>query len=178
MIGGQSCVAIGGAILTLSWSCGALPVFESLFLSPRNLVAGTRGPESSASQALMIEAPARISTARGRRTSPNPPPRRAARSRDWPSVLVFSRHRKAREARLFHENIAPRPQFARTISRPTMSALHHIAHVKEGVDLALKNGLKQQIIDVIPAASRHVPIYYFTNARSSSRRITGGRQRS
>src|SRR6201994_1728956 len=32
---------------------------------------------------------------------------------------------------------------------PTMSALIIIAHVKEGVDLALKCGLNQQVIDVI-----------------------------
>jgi putative nucleotidyltransferase with HDIG domain len=44
---------------------------------------------------------------------------------------------------------------------PTMSALIIIAHVKEGVDLALKNGLNQQIIDVIQQHHGTSMIYYF-----------------
>jgi putative nucleotidyltransferase with HDIG domain len=63
-------------------------------------------------------------------------------------LLVFSRHRQAREAGVFRGNMRrdrnPHDELA-----PTMSALIIIAHVKEGVDLALKNGLNQQIIDVI-----------------------------
>ena len=44
---------------------------------------------------------------------------------------------------------------------PTMSALIIIAHVKEGVDLALKHGLNQQIIDVIQEHHGTSLVYYF-----------------
>jgi putative nucleotidyltransferase with HDIG domain len=44
---------------------------------------------------------------------------------------------------------------------PTMSALIIIAHVKEGVDLALKHKLNQQIIDVIQEHHGTSLVYYF-----------------
>ncbi len=44
---------------------------------------------------------------------------------------------------------------------PTMSALVIIAHVKEGVDLALKHGLNQQIIDVIQQHHGTSLVFYF-----------------
>ena len=44
---------------------------------------------------------------------------------------------------------------------PTMSALIIIAHVKEGIDLALKHGLNQQIIDIIQQHHGTSLVYYF-----------------
>jgi cyclic-di-AMP phosphodiesterase PgpH len=44
---------------------------------------------------------------------------------------------------------------------PTMSALIIIAHVKEGVDLALKHGLNKQIVDVIQEHHGTSLVYYF-----------------
>jgi putative nucleotidyltransferase with HDIG domain len=44
---------------------------------------------------------------------------------------------------------------------PTMSALVIIAHVKEGVDLALKHGLNQEIINVIQQHHGTSLVYYF-----------------
>jgi putative nucleotidyltransferase with HDIG domain len=44
---------------------------------------------------------------------------------------------------------------------PTMSALIIIAHVKEGVDLALKHSLNKQIIDVIQQHHGTSLVYYF-----------------
>jgi len=44
---------------------------------------------------------------------------------------------------------------------PTMSALIIIAHVKEGVDLALKHGLNRQIIDIIQQHHGTSMVYYF-----------------
>ena len=44
---------------------------------------------------------------------------------------------------------------------PTMSALIIIAHVKEGVDLALKYGLNQRIIDIIQEHHGTSLVYYF-----------------
>ncbi|MDQ6623388.1 MAG: HDIG domain-containing protein [Verrucomicrobiota bacterium] len=44
---------------------------------------------------------------------------------------------------------------------PTMSALIIIAHVKEGVDLALNHGLSRQIVDVIQQHHGTSLVYYF-----------------
>jgi len=44
---------------------------------------------------------------------------------------------------------------------PTMSALIIVAHVKEGVDLALKHGLNRQVIDVIQQHHGTSLVYYF-----------------
>jgi putative nucleotidyltransferase with HDIG domain len=44
---------------------------------------------------------------------------------------------------------------------PTMSALIIIAHVKEGVDLAIKHRLNQQIIDIIQEHHGTSLVYYF-----------------
>jgi hypothetical protein len=44
---------------------------------------------------------------------------------------------------------------------PTMSALIIIAHVKEGVDLALKHGLNQEIIDVIQQHHGTSLVFFF-----------------
>src|SRR4030081_903999 len=44
---------------------------------------------------------------------------------------------------------------------PTMSALIIIAHVKEGVDLALKNKLNHRIIDIIQEHHGTSLVYYF-----------------
>jgi putative nucleotidyltransferase with HDIG domain len=48
----------------------------------------------------------------------------------------------------FTENIPPGANPHENLS-PSMSALIIIAHVKEGVDLALKSGLKKQVLDAI-----------------------------
>ena len=48
---------------------------------------------------------------------------------------------------------------------PTMSALVIIAHVKEGVDLALKHGLNQEIIDVIQQHHGTSLVYLLLQAR-------------
>ena len=44
---------------------------------------------------------------------------------------------------------------------PTMSALIIVAHVKEGVDLALKHGLNRQVIDVIQQHHGTSLVFYF-----------------
>jgi putative nucleotidyltransferase with HDIG domain len=44
---------------------------------------------------------------------------------------------------------------------PTMSALIIIAHVKEGIDLALKHGLNRRIVDIIQEHHGTSLVYYF-----------------
>jgi hypothetical protein len=54
-----------------------------------------------------------------------------------------------------------------------MSALIIIAHVKEGVDLALKHGLNQQVIDVISSITGLRLSITSTSAPCSSTRTPG-----
>jgi len=60
----------------------------------------------------------------------------------------------------FTENIQPGENPHANLS-PTMSALIIIAHVKEGVDLALKFGLRKPIIDAIKQHHGDSLVYYF-----------------
>jgi putative nucleotidyltransferase with HDIG domain len=67
----------------------------------------------------------------------------------------------ARFGRNAHEDLAP-----------TMSALVIIAHVKEGVDLALKHRLNREIIDVIQQHHGNSLVYYFYNRALEQRQRT------
>ncbi|MEM1058341.1 MAG: HDIG domain-containing metalloprotein [Verrucomicrobiota bacterium] len=60
----------------------------------------------------------------------------------------------------FTENIPPGENPHANLS-PTMSALIIIAHVKEGVDLALKFGLRKPIVDAIKQHHGDSLVYYF-----------------
>ncbi len=60
----------------------------------------------------------------------------------------------------FTENIPPGANPHENLS-PTMSALIIIAHVKEGIDLALKYGLKKQIIEAIQQHHGDSVVTYF-----------------
>jgi putative nucleotidyltransferase with HDIG domain len=60
----------------------------------------------------------------------------------------------------FSENVDPARNPHNELA-PTMSALIIIAHVKEGVDLALKHKLKKQIIDAIAQHHGNSLVWYF-----------------
>ncbi|MDR0534302.1 MAG: HDIG domain-containing protein [Verrucomicrobiales bacterium] len=60
----------------------------------------------------------------------------------------------------FTENIVP-GQDPHAQLTPSMSALIIISHVKDGVDLALKYGLRQPVIDVIKEHHGNSLVYYF-----------------
>ena len=60
----------------------------------------------------------------------------------------------------FNENIDPHNNPHNELA-PTMSALIIIAHIKEGIDLALKHNLKQEIIDVIAQHHGTSLVWYF-----------------
>jgi putative nucleotidyltransferase with HDIG domain len=60
----------------------------------------------------------------------------------------------------FTENIIP-GQDPHAQLTPSMSALIIISHVKDGIDLALKYGLRQPIIDVIKEHHGNSLVYYF-----------------
>ena len=61
----------------------------------------------------------------------------------------------------FIENIGNGEENPHDHLTPTMSALIIIAHVKEGVDLAIKHNLNEEIIDIIEQHHGNTLVYYF-----------------
>src|SRR5438552_2805981 len=150
MIGYQSALAIGNGILTATLVGGALPILENLF----QITTDISWLEASdlnhpLLRRMTIEAPgtyhhslvvANLSEAAAEAIGANPTRCRVC--------SYFHDIGKLVKPEYFTENMHadrnPHDELA-----PTMSALIIIAHVKEGVDLALKHKLNQQIIDVI-----------------------------
>src|SRR4030095_1519387 len=155
-------IARGVPILTAFVVSGALPVFETTFRITTDIswleLADLNHPLL---KRMMIEAPgtyqhslvvANLAESAAESVSAN-----AALAR---VCSYFHDIGKLVKPEYFVENMRrdrnPHDELA-----PTMSALIIIAHVKEGVDLALKNGLNQQIIDVIQQHHGTSMIYYF-----------------
>ncbi len=162
IIGLQSLVAIGSGILTGFMVSGALPIFESAFRITTNIswleLADLNHPLL---KRLVIEAPgtyhhslvvANLSEAAAEAIGAS-----AAMCR---VCSYFHDIGKLVKPEYFTENMRrdrnPHDELA-----PTMSALIIIAHVKEGVDLALKYGLNQEIIDVIQQHHGTSLVFYF-----------------
>ncbi len=162
MIGWQSIVAVGGAILTAFVVSGALPVFESLFRVTTDIswleLADLNHPLL---KRMMIEAPGTYQHSLV-----------VANLAESAAETIGANAAMARVCSYFHDigKLVKPEYFTENMRRdrnphddlaPTMSALIIIAHVKEGVDLALTNGLKQPIIDVIQQHHGTSTIAYF-----------------
>lgn len=162
MIGYQSLIAIGSGLGTALLVGGALPVLEGLFRITTNMswleLADLNHPLL---KRMTIEAPgtyhhslvvAHLAEAAAEAIGAN-----AAMARVG---SLFHDIGKLVKPEYFTENMRhgrnPHDELA-----PTMSALIIIAHVKEGVDLALKHGLNQQIIDVIQQHHGTSLVFYF-----------------
>src|SRR4029434_9217199 len=162
MIGFQSALAIGNGILTATLVGGALPILENLF----QITTDISWLEASdlnhpLLRRMTIEAPgtyhhslvvANLAEA-------------AAESIEANATLCrvcsyFHDVGKLVKPEYFTENMNfernPHDDLA-----PTMSALIIIAHVKEGVDLALKHALNRQVVDVIQQHHGTSLVYYF-----------------
>ncbi len=149
MIGWQSLAAVGMGFATAILASGILPVLENIFRITTDIswleMSDLNHPLL---RRLSLEAPAPTITASRWPTSPKPPPKASGQCHDRPRVRLFPRHRQAGEAGVLHRKHAPGVNPHDDLT-PTMSALIIIAHVKEGVDLALKNKLNSEIVDVI-----------------------------
>ena len=162
IIGWQSIVAIGSGILTAFVVSGSLPLFESAFRITTNIswleLADLNHPLL---KRLVIEAPgtyhhslvvANLAEAAAEAIGAN-----AARCR---VCSYFHDVGKLVKPDYFTENMRrdrnPHDELA-----PTMSALIILAHVKEGVDLALKHNLNQEIIDVIQQHHGTSLVFFF-----------------
>ncbi|HEX5177041.1 MAG TPA: HDIG domain-containing protein, partial [Chthoniobacteraceae bacterium] len=162
MIGWQSLVAIGHAIVTAFIVGGALPVLESMFRITTDIswleLADLNHPLL---KRMTIEAPgtyhhslvvANLAEAAAESVGANATMARVG--------SYFHDIGKLVKPEYFTENMRrdrnPHDELA-----PTMSALIIIAHVKEGVDLALKHNLNQEIIDVIQQHHGTSLVYFF-----------------
>jgi putative nucleotidyltransferase with HDIG domain len=158
----QSAVAVGSGIVTAFMVSGALPIFESAFRITTNIswleLADLNHPLM---KRLVIEAPgtyhhslvvANLSEAAAEAIGAS-----AAMCR---VCSYFHDIGKLVKPEYFTENMRrdrnPHDELA-----PTMSALIIISHVKEGVDLALKHGLNQEIIDIIQQHHGTSLAYFF-----------------
>src|SRR5437660_8819667 len=162
MIGFQSALAIGNGILTATLVGGALPMLEHLF----GITTDISWLEASdlnhpLLRRMTIEAPgtyhhslvvANLAEAAAEAIGANGTLCRVC--------SYFHDVGKLVKPEYFTENMSfernPHDDLA-----PTMSALIIIAHVKEGVDLALKHRLNQRIIDIIQEHHGTSLVYYF-----------------
>src|SRR5438309_2199232 len=162
MIGLQSALAIGNGIVTATIVGGALPMLENFF----GITTDISWLEASdlnhpLLRRMTIEAPgtyhhslvvANLAEAAAEAIGANATLCRVC--------SYFHDVGKLVKPEYFTENMAfgrnPHDDLA-----PTMSALIIIAHVKEGVDLALKHKLNQRIIDIIQEHHGTSLVYYF-----------------
>src|SRR5205814_4679596 len=166
MIGFQSALALGNGMLTATLVGGVLPMLEHLF----GITTDISWLEASdlnhpLLRRMTIEAPgtyhhslvvANLAEAAAEAIGANPTRCRVC--------SYFHDIGKLVKPEYFTENMSfdrnPHDELA-----PTMSALIIIAHVKEGIDLALKNKLNQEIIDVIQQHhGTSLVLYFFKRA--------------
>src|SRR3954467_5259498 len=162
LIGIQSALAIGNGIVTATVVGGVLPMFEHLF----HVTTDISWLEASdlnhpLLRRMTIEAPgtyhhslvvANLAEAAAEAIGANATLCRVC--------AYFHDVGKLVKPEYFTENMSfernPHDDLA-----PTMSALIIIAHVKEGIDLALKHRLNRQIIDIIQQHHGTSLVYYF-----------------
>ena len=162
MIGVQSALALGNGIVTAMLVSGALPVLEQIFQITTDVswleLSDLNHPLL---RRMTLEAPgtyhhslvvANLAESAAEKIGANATMCRVC--------AYFHDVGKLVKPQYFTENMSfernPHDDLA-----PTMSALIIIAHVKEGVDLALNHKLNQQIIDIIQQHHGASLVYYF-----------------
>lgn len=161
-IGYQSLVAIGSGILTAFVVGGMLPVLESTFRITTDIswleLADLNHPLL---KKMTIEAPGTYHHSLV-----------VANLAEAAAEAIGANATMCRVGSYFHDigKLVKPDYFTENMRRdrnphdelaPTMSALIIIAHVKEGLDLALKHGLNQEIIDVIQQHHGTSTVFYF-----------------
>ncbi|PYJ07840.1 MAG: hypothetical protein DMF06_14660 [Verrucomicrobia bacterium] len=162
MIGIQSALAIGNGILTATIVGGILPLFENLF----QITTDISWLEASdlnhpLLRRMTIEAPGTYHHSLV-----------VANLAESAAEAIGANATLCRVCSYFHdvgklvkpEYYTENMNFERNPHddlAPTMSALIIIAHVKEGVDLALKHGLNRRIVDIIQEHHGTSLVFYF-----------------
>ena len=161
-IGWQSAVAVGSGVVTALLATLVLPIFQTVFRITTDIswleLSDLNHPLL---KRLTIEAPgtyhhslvvANLSEAAAEAVGANATLCRVC--------SYFHDIGKLVKPEYFTENMRrdrnPHDELA-----PTMSALVIIAHVKEGIDLALKHGLNQEVIDVIQQHHGTSLVFFF-----------------
>ncbi len=162
MVGIQSALAIGNGIVTAMLVGGALPMLEQLF----QITTDISWLEASdlnhpLLRRMTIEAPGTYHHSLV-----------VANLAESAAEAIGANATLCRVCSYFHDigKLVKPDYFTENMNfernphddlAPTMSALIIIAHVKEGVDLALKHGLNQQVIDVIQQHHGTSLVFYF-----------------
>ncbi len=171
MIGIQSAFAIGNGIVTAMLVGGALPILEQLF----QITTDISWLEASdlnhpLLRRMTIEAPGTYHHSLV-----------VANLAESAAEAIGANATLCRVCSYFHDigKLVKPDYFTENMNfernphddlAPTMSALIIIAHVKEGVDLALKHGLNQQVIDVIQQHHGTSLVYLLLQARLAAAR--------
>jgi cyclic-di-AMP phosphodiesterase PgpH len=162
-LGTGSAVVFGTAIVTALLISGLLPLFEGMF----HLTTDISWLEMSdlnhkLLRQMQLEAPgtfhhslvvAALSEAAAEKIGANAPMCRVC--------SYFHDVGKLKKPSYFIENQHDGGENPHDTLTPTMSSLIIIAHVKDGVDLAVKNKLNPRIIDVIQEHHGDSLVYYF-----------------
>jgi putative nucleotidyltransferase with HDIG domain len=162
MIGIQSALAIGNGILTATIVGGVLPMFEHLF----QITTDISWLEASdlnhpLLRRMTIEAPGTYHHSLV-----------VANLAESAAEAIGANATLCRVCSYFHDvgKLVKPDYYTENMNfernphddlAPTMSALIIIAHVKEGVDLALKHGLNRRMIDIIQEHHGTSLVYYF-----------------
>ena len=158
----QSCTAIASGMLTAILVSGTLPILESLFRITTDIswleAADLNHPLL---KRMTIEAPGTyhhsLVVANLAEAAAEAIGAKATQAR---VCAYFHDIGKLVKPDYFNENVDPHNNPHNELA-PTMSALIIMAHIKEGVDLALKYKLKQEIIDVIAQHHGTTLVWYF-----------------
>lgn len=162
LIGVESMICVGSGIITAFLISGSLPIFESAFRITTDISwLELQDLNHPLLKRMMIEAPGTyqhslmvgtLAEAACEAVGANATMARVCSYFHDIGKLVKPEYftENMRHGRNPHDDLAP-----------TMSALIIIAHVKEGVDLGLKHGLNQEMIDVIQQHHGTSLVYYF-----------------
>ncbi|MCE9612231.1 MAG: HDIG domain-containing protein [Chthoniobacter sp.] len=161
-LGWQSAVAVGSGVMTALLAMLVLPVFQSVFRITTDIswleLSDLNHPLL---KRLTIEAPGTYHHSLV-----------VANLAEAAAEAIGANATMCRVCSYFHDigKLVKPDYFTENMRRdrnphdelaPTMSALVIIAHVKEGVDLALKHGLNQEVIDVIQQHHGTSLVFYF-----------------
>jgi cyclic-di-AMP phosphodiesterase PgpH len=163
LLGAGSATAFGTAVVTALLISGLLPMFEGMF----HLTTDISWLELSdlnhkLLRRMQLEAPgtfhhslvvAALAEAAAEKIGANAPMCRVC--------SYFHDVGKLKKPGYFIENQHDSGENPHNTLTPTMSSLIIIAHVKDGVDLAVKNKLNPRIIDVIEEHHGDSLVYYF-----------------
>jgi putative nucleotidyltransferase with HDIG domain len=173
LLGSGSVAAFGTSVLTALLISGLLPLFEGLF----HLTTDISWLELSdlnhkLLRQMQLEAPgtfhhslivAALSEAAAEKIGANAPMCRVG--------AYFHDVGKLKKPGYFIENQHDGSENPHDALTPTMSALILIAHVKDGVDLAIKHKLNPRIIDVIQEHHADSLVYFFYRRAQDQKKL-------